>query len=335
MTKKDTYTFDYPAILKFEQAQMDNYWMPGEPKVEKDIHSILTECSDEEKHGIITVLRLFTLYELVVGNEYWLGRFRRMFPRPDFNRMAAIFGMTEINIHAPFYNKINELLGLANDEFYSSYVKDDILKSRMDYIDNIVAKKGDIYDDLLSLAVFSMVEGAVLYSSFAYLKSYQVNGKNKLGAIVAGIDFSVRDEHQHSLGGATSFLIAIEEMKQDGTLDPERYAQLVKDIRDAAIYLGHHEERIVDMIFEVGDKDNMKDSMKQFVRSRLNLCLQNVNVPSVYSYDEIGANPVAAWFYQNLNLPVLHDFFVNLGSQYNRDYSESAFKSKNKYTLAI
>lgn len=334
MTKKGTYTFDYPQVLKLELQQIENFWMPKEPKVEKDIHCILTEMSDEERHGIITCLKLFTLYELVVGDEYWGGRFKRMFPRPEFRRMAAAFQFFELSVHAPFYNDINDLLGLATDEFYGSYVKDPILKERMDFIDEIVSKKGDITDDLMSLAVFSLVEGAVLYSSFAYLKSFQTNGKNKIGAIVSGVDFSVRDENLHSVGGAMAFKIAVEEIVAAGILTEAQLEEFKEKVREYAKVLAEHEFRIIDMIFEKGDKDNMKDSMKQFVMSRINLCLQNLGIKSIFSYDDIGENKVATWFYANINMPTIHDFFVNLGSQYNRDWSESEFKvEKNKYTF--
>lgn len=334
MMPKSTYTFDYPQILKLELQQLENYWMPTEPKVEKDIHCILTEMTEEERHGIITCLKLFTLYELVVGDEYWGGRFKRMFPRPEFRRMAAAFQFFELSVHAPFYNDINNLLGLATDEFYSSYVKDPILKERMDFIDEIVSKKGDITDDLMSLAVFSLVEGAVLYSSFAYLKSYQTNGKNKIGAIVSGVDFSVRDENLHSVGGAMSFKIAVEEILKDGILTGDQIEEFKEKVRSSAKVLADHEFRIIDMIFEKGDKDNMKESMKQFVMSRVNLCLQNLGIKSIFSYDEIGQNKVATWFYANINMPTIHDFFVNLGSQYNRDWSETEFiVDRNKYVF--
>jgi ribonucleotide reductase beta subunit family protein with ferritin-like domain len=334
MTPKSTYTFDYPQILELEEKQIDNFWNPKEPQVEKDLHCILTEMSQEETHGIITCLKLFTLYELVVGNEYWLGRFKRMFPRPEFQRLAATNGFMELSVHAPFYSDINTLLGLGTDEFYSSYVDDPVLKERMEFIDEIVGRKGDIFDDLISLAVFSIVEGAVLYSSFAYLKSYQVNGKNKIGAIVAGVDFSVRDENLHSLGGAMSFLIAIEEMREIGSITEEKYQEIVRRVKEAAFKLAQHEFRIIDMIFEKGDSGNQKESMKQFVRSRINLCLQNLLMPSIFSYDDIGENKFATWFYANINMPTIHDFFVNLGSQYNRDWRETAFAVEpNKYML--
>ena len=334
MTPKDVYTFDYPQILKLELDQLENFWLPGEPKVEKDKHSILTEMDEEERHGIITTLRLFTLYELIIGLEYWGGRFKRMFPRPDFIRMATAFGFTELCIHAPFYNEINEVLGLANDDFYTSYTKDPILKERMDFLDELVSRKGSLVDDLISVGGFSMIEGAVLYSSFAYLKSFQMNGKNKIGAIVSGVSFSTRDEHLHSLGGAISFRIAMEESIKDGLLTNDQVKHIHETLREMGRKTAEHEFRIIDMIYEKGDKGNQKESLKQFVMSRVNLCLNNLGIPSIFSYDDVGENRIAADFYRDINMSQIGDFFVSLQSNYNRDWSEAEFKVEpNKYVF--
>lgn len=77
-----------------------------------------------------------------------------------------------------------------------------MLNARVEHIGKII----DDESDLVSLAGFSMVEGVILYSSFAFLKRYQSQGKNKLLNIVRGINFSVRDENLHSVGGAWCFL---------------------------------------------------------------------------------------------------------------------------------
>jgi len=100
----------------------------------------------------------------------------------------------EIGVHAPFYNKINEVLGLDTDEFYNSYLDDDVLKNRMEWIGKRVSKKDTVYNILKSVGIFSMIEGAILYSSFAFLKHFNNNGKNKLINVNAGINFSAIDE---------------------------------------------------------------------------------------------------------------------------------------------
>lgn len=179
----------YKEPEDFRDQQLKIFWPHYEIKVEKDVHDIITNFSHAERHGVFTTLKLFTHYEAKAGEEYWTGRFMQMFPRHEFTSMAALFGCVELCSHAPFYNKINILLNSHNDGFYTDYLKNETLAARMQCINDII----DHPDDLVSLAGFTLVEGVVLYSSFAFLKHFQSLGKNKLVNVVSGIDFSVRD----------------------------------------------------------------------------------------------------------------------------------------------
>lgn len=316
LQKKSTYIFDYDAAIKFTDEQNKVFWLWSEINLEKDIQDILVNFSDAEKHGVITVLKLFTHYELAVGNEYWGGRVKRTFKRPDIACMADCFSYFETNVHARFYNRINELLHLNTDEFYESYTKDDTLSERMKFIDAAVSDK----DILYSLGVFSMVEGAILYASFAFLKHFQSQGKNKLRNLVAGIDFSVRDENLHHLGGAWLYRTLMAEMK----LNTEQQKRITDRVIEAAKHLREHEHRIVDMIFEKGRIDGITPhQMKNFVDSRVDLCLQNLGISKIY---DVQSNPIAEWFYTGISSSVMHDFFQNIGNQYHRDWKEEDFK---------
>ena len=222
-TPKKSYTFDYEVPIELADKQMSVFWTADEINVEKDIQDIRVNMTEAESHGVLTTLKLFTLYELVAGRDYWLNRVLKRFPRPDVERMASTFGFFELNVHAPFYNKINEALMVNTDEFYLSYLNDPLLRSRMEYVESLVRDD----EDLVSLGAFSMVEGAVLYSSFAFLKSFQANGKNKIVNVVRGIDFSVRDENIHCVGGAWLFHQLEAELS---TTSPEVRARLVEAI---------------------------------------------------------------------------------------------------------
>ena len=195
LTPKTAYTIDYPTATAFSESQAEILWLPDEIEMDKDLHDLKTNMTDAELHGVSTVLKLFTLYETEVGNNYWLGRIKRLFKRPDIERMATTFGYVELGIHAPFYNKINEALGLNTDEFYNSYVDNPALKARMDWINDIVMLDNSPINLLKSIGAFAIIEGAVLYSSFAFLKHFQSEGKNKLTNLIAGINFSVKDEN--------------------------------------------------------------------------------------------------------------------------------------------
>lgn len=319
-TPKEAYVFDYNVPVEMAVQQNSVFWLADEIKVEKDVQDIMVNMTESERHGVITVLKLFTLYELVAGKEYWGNRVMKAFPRPDIQMMASSFSYFELNVHAPFYNKLNEALHLNTEEFYTSYVNDPLLNDRMKFIGKLVTSK----DDLLSIAAFSLIEGAVLYSAFAFLKHFQSVGKNKLLNVVRGINFSVRDENLHCLGGAWIYNQLKKELQEEGKHDSEYYKGIEKEIQEVARKIYEHEARIVDMIFEEGPMDGITDiQMKRFIESRINLCLKNLEIKPVF---DSSYNPIADWFYDGINAYQMNDFFTGIGNSYNRNWSESGFE---------
>lgn len=308
-------------VAQFTKNQLSIFWLPDEPKVEKDIQDILINMTESEKHGVLTVLKLFSLYEISAGNDYWSGRFKSMFPdRIEYMKMASAFSFFEINVHLPFYNRINELLHLNTDEFYSSYVKDETLKARMDFISNVIDHPNDLY----SLAVFSMVEGVILYSSLAFLKHFQSKGKNKLLNVVRGANFSVRDENLHSIGGAYAF----RDKLANSNLNSEQLQELKDIIYAAARQLYEHECIINSKVFEKGHIDGVTETqLNHFAESRINLTLQQLGLESLFKVDY---NPIAEWFYEGITGFQYNDFFSGIGASYSREWAETEFTWETK-----
>jgi len=92
---------DNKEPVEFANQQLKVFWLPDEIKVEKDIQDVLVNFTPAEKHGVITTLKLFSIYETHAGSEYWGGRFRRIFGGAEFERMASVFSMFELAVHAP------------------------------------------------------------------------------------------------------------------------------------------------------------------------------------------------------------------------------------------
>lgn len=305
----------YKEPTEFSKSQLSVFWVPDEIKVEKDVQDILVNLTPAERHGVITTLKLFTLYELKAGSEYWGGRFKETFLRPEFQRMASVFSMVELAIHKPFYTKINELLYNHTDDFYNEYLDDETLSEKVHFIDEII----DDEDVLLSLAGFSLVEGMVLYSSFAFLKHFQSEGQNKLVNIVRGINFSVRDENIHHIAGAWVY----KKLKEEERLTEEEEEKYKKSIQNLVEVMVSHEDYIVDKIFEEGTMPGITSGqMKNFIRSRANECLHQLGYNKMY---EIDYNPISSWFYKNITGYSYNDFFSGQGSQYHRNWDESSF----------
>lgn len=317
---------DTKEPIEFAEQQLKVFWLPDEIKVEKDVQDILVNFTESEKHAVITTLKLFSLYETHAGDEYWGSRFKKMFDGAEFHRMASVFAMFELAVHAPFYNKINQLLHIDTPEFYTSYVDSPVLAQRMHHIDEIINDD----DDLISLAGFSMVEGTILYSQFAFLKHYQSQGKNKLMNVVRGINFSVRDENIHSAGGAWSFRHKLSKYKQE--LTAEEYATYIALIESKVRSLVHkildHEKEIIAMLFEKGEiKGITAHQLENFVMSRLNECLKQLGFAKEF---DVKYDPISSWFYKGINDYQFNDIFSGIGNQYHRNWDESAFVWKKE-----
>jgi ribonucleoside-diphosphate reductase beta chain len=299
--------------IEFANKQLHIFWLPDEVKVDKDIQDILTNFTPAEKHGVITTLKLFSLYETHAGSEYWGGRFREMFTEPEMHRMASVFSMFELAVHAPFYNKINELLHINTPEFYLSFQTNPVMQDRMTHIDQIINDE----EDAVSLGMFSMVEGVILYSSFAYLKHFQSQGKNKLMNLVRGINFSLRDENLHSTAGAWAFKYKTRNYTKE-QLEAVREKLVV-----GAMKLYEHEVEIIKETFAVGKTDGITEhQLLNFVQSRVNECMKQLGFEKIF---DVSYNPIADTFYKAINDYSFNDFFSGMGSQYHRNWDESAF----------
>lgn len=312
----------YPQFRKMADDQLKVIWYWDEIKLEKDIQDILVNMTDAERHGVITVLRLFTLYELFAGADHWCGMMLKRYPRPEIQAACTVFGSVELGVHQPFYARLNELLNLNTDEFYLSYVKDPILKERIEFVEKLVENKSESdFDKLISTASFSMIEGAVLYSSFAFLKHFQSQGKNKIVNTVRGINFSAVDENMHSVGGAELFKAHAKELQE--IVDYDVMAEARTKLVEVAHKIREHEYRIIDMIFEKGKIEGITDlQLKHFVDSRLNLCMNNMGLEKIY---DVKYNPIAEWFYKGINNYQFVDFFSGQGREYQRNWDSERF----------
>lgn len=316
LLKKEEYIVEYPEVLEFCKKQEEKFWTSDEINIQKDIQDLRVNLSESERHGVITVLKLFTKYELHVGNEYWGSLFKKTFQRPEFERMASTFSFFELGVHAPFYAKINQALFIDTEEFYSEYKSDPVLSERM----NFISKSLEDSDLLYSMAVFSMLEGAVLYSSFAFLKHFQTNGKNLMINVCAGINFSVRDELIHHEAGVWVFKTLLKESILCGKkIDSNLYTR----IKNAATKIFEHEKQIINKIFEKGSISNInKEAMIDFVAHRLNTCLINLDIESIFAEAN---TEIKDWFYKGIDSYIFHDFFVKQGREYTRNWNEKSF----------
>ena len=324
MTPTESYRTVYPQAIAAAQAQQNILWFSEELGVPKDVDDIRNRCTDGERHGITTVLRLFTQYELMLGGEeFWGAKVSRMFPRPEIQRMAATFSFVELGSHAPFYNLINESLSLATDEFYTSWKQDPVLSDRIAFI----GKYAEEDNPLIATAAFSFLEGVVLFSNFSYLKSFNCGGFSLIPHITAGIDASAKDENQHSMASAWLFNQTLAEMKELGLITDDQINTLYALIYEIARTVYEHECRICDLIFQEGGiRTITKEDILHFIRNRIDIVLSYLGLAPLYR-EEPGV--VSQWFYKQLSSYKYSDFFHTQQIQYVRSWDKSKLTFRN------
>lgn len=314
-TPTDSYTRHYPRIVEFANKQLEEQlWFSSEMKVELDRMQLLYELSPEQLHAVKTVLTFFVRYELSVG-DMW-KKIAEIFPRPEVKLAASVVEMTERAVHAEFYNQPNQQLGLDTDEHYLAYTKDPELKERADWIGKLLSSE----DEILGVIIFSMIETAILFSSFAILKSFQSNGYNMIPVIARGTNQSAIDEDLHGIISAEIINTYYNELGTTLKDDKVRYDQVLK----AVDYAYEHESRIIDIAIPADTFNSVpKQEYKEFVKKRLNVYLNRLGLPDRF---EVGECSITDWFELNTYAYKVVDFFTpGMGMEYESSWDEHGF----------
>jgi ribonucleotide reductase beta subunit family protein with ferritin-like domain len=305
--------FEYNEAYEFVKKQNNHHWTHSQIDVDSDLTQYHTEFTEAEKHGINTVLKLFTRYEMRVGN-YWTDVIYHRFPKPEIQMMAQVMGSMEVE-HALFYDKLNQALGLDSREFHLSFLEDPNMKKRDKFIGKMLSKglNGTKKDLATSIAAFTFVEGVILYSSFAFLLSFQQQSKGKLKNVAGtGLAYSVRDEALHAEAGSWLFNTFVDEYN----IDRKSLETNILDIARSSYEL---EKNIIDNIFSKGSIEGITDrQLKNFVKSRINKKLKDIGIDQ---FEKISYNPIGKWFYKSINAVEFSDFFNQNPTSYSNHWN--------------
>ena len=131
-------------------------------------------------------------------------------------------------------------------------------------------------------------------------------------------------ENLHALGGA--LLFNLEAQYQEKELAD--YQDLAYEI---ATVMVEHEKEINKEIFIGGKVDTY--TMKQanhFSEHRVDVCLVNAGFKPLFKPKY---NPVAEWFYDDINSLRLHDFFAQSGGEYSMNWVAESFDLEDGWEL--
>ena len=282
--------FEYQEYYDYFQKAIASVWRPEEVSMSTDVTD-WQEASEEEKAVIGGILRGFTQLELHVAC-YWGDVVTKFFPKHEVQAMARAFSCSEA-VHAAAYSHLSDTLGL--DDF-EAFLGDPTARAKIDYFVNQT-------DPVVSLGVFSGAgEGVSLFSSFAALLSFNLDGRFK--GISQIISWSALDEQQHSNGGCALF----RQLDAEGRVSDEQKRQIVEGFEAVLENEGYFLEKIFNG-YALGCID--RADLGDYIRYRANDRLALLNISHRFSYNKKGADHIRKWFEPVLRGQVSHDFFAH------------------------
>lgn len=309
----------YPEAVEYMDAQQDVNWFAKEIKVENDKQDFLVNMTLEELDLAKINTQVFVELEQDVG-AIW-DQISHWFPHFEIEAAATQMKCMEIAVHAPFYQKLSDVLLI--DPHETARVQKDVqsINSKLTLLQEIITKASD--NKLLALASLSMIEQVLLFSNFAMLRSFQVNGNNRIINTMQGLDFVIRDETLHGEFAKYLFSTMLRETLE---VDPHfNSEQLYQDILNIADEILLHEDAMTDYIFSTEEtiiNSIDRKNLKAFTRERMNFVLNSLNLSSRYTEVE---NNISKWFFKGANTISITDFFARGSSDYTRNWSDVKF----------
>lgn len=278
------------------------HWMADEVNFADDVKDY-ANLKPEEKSLIDNILCFFTQGDLDIAAAY-KNHFMPHFKNHEVGMMLSVFAAFE-SLHADGYAKLIDTLGMG-DKTFSAFVEYKEMKDKHDYFDKFSMNKP--HKVAQALAAFSAFgEGLQLFASFAMLLNFQRFNKMKgMGQIVT---WSIRDETLHVESMIKLFKEYIEEYSHFIDLK-----LLEKDIRIICDEVISHEDKFIDLSFEMGDIEGLTSGeMKQYIRYVAGRRLEQLG----YAHDFPTKNPLT-WIEEILGLNEHANFFETRSTEYTK-----------------
>lgn len=304
-TREHFQPFAYPQAFEFLKSQEKVFWNAHEINTERDIQQYHNEFTEADKHLIQTLLKVFTTYEMKIGC-FWSDVVASLFAGHwEVAAMAKMFSAME-NVHAVFYNKLNEGLYMNTPSFYTEFTREPQLNSNVKILDDYLNHP----DIATKLAAFSFAEGVKLYGSFAVLLNFPRHGK--LRGVENGLKYSVFDEALHCRASSWLYKTYCDEVG---------YKLSAAYLSDMANEFVEVELQLVDVLFSVGEIEGItKQDVVDFVHHRANRVLTYLGTEGTLPDNR---SSVASWFYPFINAQEDTDFFVSKVTEYEQGWDFS------------
>src|SRR5690625_2565484 len=301
--------YEYPQLVEYVDAIRHSYWVHTEFNYTSDIHDYKVNVSEAERNAIKNAMLAIAQVEVAVKTLG--GDLYHRLPKPEIGSVGYTFAESEVR-HHDAYSHLLEILGL-NSEF-ERIEEIPALYQRVKYLSDSVAlaKTGNDKDYALSILLFSLfIEHVSLFSQFLIIMSFN-KYRNLFKGVSNVIEATSKEEQIHGLFGIE--LINIIRKEKPEWFDDKLAEHVYVACREAY----RSEEQVIDWIYEAGDLEFLpKETVKEFVKHRLNNSLKNIGYDVVFEVDEKAVENTD-WFEDELNATKHVDFFVKRSVNYTK-----------------
>ena len=302
--------FEYPQAYEFYEMHEKMHWLVDEVPMHQDVLDWKNKLTNQEKHFLTQIFRLFTQSDVDVAGAY-ANKYIPLFPKPEIRMMLLSFAAREA-IHIQAYSHLIDTLGMS-EATYKAFMEYEAMREKHDFIEEFMGTDQNMI--VQQIAAFSAItEGMQLFSSFIMLLNFtRFNKMNGMGQIIA---WSIKDESVHVDGMTWLFKEFLKEHKDIWTDDLKR--QLYK-IAEKMVEL---EDKFIDLAYELVEDDDQsevfknltKNEVKQYIRYIADRRLIGLGMKGIF---KVKNNPLP-WVEEILNAPEHANFFEQRATAYSK-----------------
>ncbi|NLJ15517.1 MAG: hypothetical protein GX346_00090 [Clostridiales bacterium] len=301
--------YEYPELIEYVDAIRHSYWIHTEYNYTSDIQDFKVNVTEVERNAIKNAMLAIAQVEVAV-KTFWGDIFKRI-PKPEVGSVGYTFAESEVR-HHDAYSHLLEILGLNNE--FEKIKEIPQLMQRVSYLEKSVAtaQLESNREYTISVLLFSLfIEHVSLFSQFLIIMSFN-KYRNIFKGISNVIEATSKEEQIHGLFGID--IINIIKQENPEWFDNEMYTIVTNACREAF----DSESIVIDWIYEKGDLDFMpKQTVKEFVKNRLNNSLASIGYDRIFEVDEKAVEQTD-WFDDEIVATKHSDFFVKRSINYTK-----------------
>ena len=306
----------YPWTEQFIESMHNGFWTDKEFSFKSDVQQFKVKLTEQEKEIIIRTLSAIGQIEVAV-KTFW-AKLGENLPHPSLQDLGYVMANTEV-IHNNAYERLLSVMDM--EDVFEENLKLEWIQGRVKYLKKYTHKfyKDSKKQYLYALILFTLfVENVSLFSQF-YVINWFARFKNVLKDTDQQVKYTRNEENIHAFVGAKIINTIREEYPE--LFDKELEERILSEAQEAYIA----EAKIIDwMVNGIQEEGLSADTLKEFVKNRINESLKMIHFPHAFEIDKEKLSPTK-WFEEELLGNNMTDFFHSKDTGYskkNQSFSE-------------